>query len=75
MSHKTIKGKIEKIARRFGIYRLVVQAEPKRVIADFDAPPETKTKLRQGSAVEIAGVLKSEGYESICLENCRVLPA
>jgi hypothetical protein len=64
-------GTVEKISRRFGMYRVLLFTSQKRIIADFDAAPDTK--LRQGAEVSIEGEFRSEGRDTVCLEQCRLL--
>ena len=65
----TAIGRIGKVAKRDGLYRLVIIPEHgKRFIADLAEPPETK--FRKGQTVTVTGSKRSEGTETICLESC-----
>ena len=62
-------GRIDQVAKRDGLYRLVIIPEHgKRFFADLAEPPETK--FRKGQTVTVTGSKRSEGTETIWLESC-----
>lgn len=70
-----ISGKVQKVARREGIYRLVVEPADVPgfvVFADClaDAEKVKARKVRKGSLVSLRGRFESFGSAAVCLSDC-----
>ena len=73
-----VSGKVRKVGKREGIYRLVIEPGDVPgfvVFADFDAEPKNlaKPKIRKGSRVVLCGRFESFGASAVCLVGCRVV--
>lgn len=67
----TVSGKIEKIIKRGGQIKLLIQAEMK-VICDFSEKADFLLHIKKGQTVSVSGNFQSFGFESICLDKCQV---
>ncbi len=72
-----VRGKVEKVEKRDGKCRLVIQPDDCSGFVVFaDCPGELETlknsKIRKGSLVGIRGKFKSFGSVAVCLNDCRL---
>ncbi len=74
-----VSGKIQKVVRRDGLCKLVIEPEnaPEFVVfANCSGDVETvrARKIRKGTSVSVRGRFASYGSKAICLIDCRLMP-
>ncbi len=71
-----VSGKVQKVVKRGGEFRLVIESNVPgfTVFADClgDAETVISRKIRKGSRVSIRGKLQSFGARAVCLFDCRI---
>jgi hypothetical protein len=73
-----VSGKVQKVVRREGLCRLVIESDNAKGFTVFaDCPGEMEklkaNKIRKGSFALVRGRLRSFGGRSVCLSDCRLL--
>ncbi len=72
-----IAGKCQKVVKRDGLCKLVIQPENAPdfiVFADFSEKSESikRAKIRKSSSVRVKGKFQSFGASAVCLSDCRL---
>ncbi len=70
-----IAGKVQKVVRRDGQYKLVIEPDDATSLIVFAlCHKEAETvKIRKGSAVRIRGKFQTFGSAAVCLSECRII--
>jgi hypothetical protein len=73
-----VGGKVQKVVKREGLCRLVIESDNAPGFVIFaDCPGELEKikahKIRKGSAAAVRGRLHSFGGRAVCLSDCRLI--
>ncbi len=64
-----VSGQILKVIKRNDELKLLIDTQIFKVFAEFENTQET---FRKGNKIELTGILKSFGYESVVIEKAKV---
>ncbi len=72
-----VSGKVQKVVKRDGQYKLVIEpGDVPGIIVFADCLPDAENlrnhKIRKGSTVRVSGKFQTFGALAVCLSDCRI---